>query len=97
MTDSPAALGGAVGSTPLAASRSSSPHDATPFTDARLLSFNQATAERASLREVVESCARHEVPYVSLWRHKIAETGLERLPWWNVSRTDGRRASGAHR
>jgi sugar phosphate isomerase/epimerase len=45
--------------------------------DARLLSFNQATAERASLREVVESCARHEVPYVSLWRHKIAETGLD--------------------
>ncbi|MDQ2665527.1 MAG: sugar phosphate isomerase/epimerase [Gemmatimonadota bacterium] len=41
------------------------------------MSFNQATAERASLREVVESCARHEVPYVSLWRHKIAECGLE--------------------
>ena len=36
------------------------------------LSFNQATAERASLPEVVEACARHEIPYVSLWRHRIA-------------------------
>ncbi|AHG93126.1 Xylose isomerase domain-containing protein TIM barrel (plasmid) [Gemmatirosa kalamazoonensis] len=41
------------------------------------LSFNQATAERASLPEVVEACARHGIPYVSLWRHKIAETGLD--------------------
>jgi sugar phosphate isomerase/epimerase len=65
-------LGGAVLSP-----SSASVGDATPFMDARLLSFNQATAERASLREVVESCARHEVPYVSLWRHKIAETGLD--------------------
>ncbi len=56
---------------------SASASDAAAFTDARLMSFNQATAERASLREVVESCARHEVPYVSLWRHKIAECGLE--------------------
>src|SRR6476469_8226755 len=41
------------------------------------LSFNQATSERSSLPEVVEACARHEIPYVSLWRHKIAETGLD--------------------
>ena len=49
--------------------------DAAPLPDARWLSFNQATAERASLREVVESCARHEVPFISVWRHKLAETG----------------------
>jgi sugar phosphate isomerase/epimerase len=41
------------------------------------LSFNQATAERSTLPAVVEACARHEIPYVSLWRHKIAETGLD--------------------
>ena len=40
------------------------------------LSFNQATAERASLTEVIESCARHGVPFISIWRHKLAETGL---------------------
>jgi sugar phosphate isomerase/epimerase len=41
------------------------------------LSFNQATAERQSLPDVVEACARHGIGYVSLWRHKIAETGLD--------------------
>jgi sugar phosphate isomerase/epimerase len=51
--------------------------DAAPLTDARLLSFNQATAERASLTDVIESCARHGVPAISVWRHKLAETGVE--------------------
>jgi sugar phosphate isomerase/epimerase len=41
------------------------------------LSFNQITAERASLKEVVDACARHGVPYVAVWRHKLAEVGLE--------------------
>ena len=50
---------------------------ATPFTDISRLSFNQATAERASLADVVEACARHEVPYISIWRHKLKETGLD--------------------
>lgn len=44
--------------------------------DARRLSFNQATAERASLREVVESCARNGISKVGVWRHKLAETGV---------------------
>ena len=44
--------------------------------DASRLSFNQATAERASLREVVEACARHAIPYVGVWRHKLAELGV---------------------
>lgn len=57
-------------------SPSESPDDAAPFTDARLLSFNQATAERASLREVVDACARHGVPSISVWRHKLAESGV---------------------
>ena len=54
---------------------SSSADDAAPMPDARRLSFNQATAERASLHDVIESCARHGVPYISVWRHKLAELG----------------------
>jgi sugar phosphate isomerase/epimerase len=56
---------------------SGSAYDAPALENANLLSFNQATAERASLREVVESCARHEVPCISVWRHKLAETGVD--------------------
>src|SRR3989442_3515602 len=41
------------------------------------LSFNQVTAERASLKEVVEACARHGVPYVAVWRHKLADIGVQ--------------------
>ena len=41
------------------------------------LSFNQITAERATLKEVVEACARHGVPYVAVWRHKLAPLGLK--------------------
>ncbi len=50
--------------------------DIAPLTDVQRLSFNQATAEKASLREVIEGCARHEVPSVSIWRHKLAELGV---------------------
>jgi sugar phosphate isomerase/epimerase len=50
--------------------------DVTPFTNADRLSFNQATAERASLAEVVDACAREGVRSVSIWRHKLAETGV---------------------
>jgi len=42
------------------------------------LSFNQITADRASLAEAVEACARHGVPYIAVWRHKLAEAGLDR-------------------
>jgi len=41
------------------------------------LSFNQITAERATLKEVVDACARHGVPYVAVWRHKLARVGLK--------------------
>ena len=51
---------------------------AMPFTDVVRLSFNQATAERASLPDVIEACARHAVPRISIWRHKLAETGVAR-------------------
>lgn len=51
--------------------------DAAPFTDARRLSFNQATAEHASLPEVIESCARWGVKSIGVWRHKLHETGVD--------------------
>src|SRR5207237_3438509 len=41
------------------------------------LSFNQITAERASLKDIVDACARHGVPYVAVWRHKLAEVGVK--------------------
>ena len=55
-----------------------SPDDAAPLRDATRLSFNQATAERASLPDVIEACARGGVPGISIWRHKLAETGVVR-------------------
>jgi len=69
-------LGGTLGHTSLAPS--SSADDAAPLRDATLLSFNQATAERASLPDVIDACARHGVPGISIWRHKLAETGVAR-------------------
>ena len=45
--------------------------------DLARLSFNQITAERASLKQVVDACARHGVPYVAVWRHKLAELGVK--------------------
>jgi sugar phosphate isomerase/epimerase len=51
--------------------------DATAPLNVGRLSFNQATAERASLAEVVDACAREGVPYISIWRHKLAETGVD--------------------
>ncbi|GAC1516640.1 MAG: sugar phosphate isomerase/epimerase [Gemmatimonadaceae bacterium] len=47
-----------------------------PLPDVTRLSFNQITAERASAREVIESCARHGVSWVAIWRHKLSELGL---------------------
>jgi sugar phosphate isomerase/epimerase len=41
------------------------------------LSFNQITSERASLADVVDACARHGVTHISVWRHRIADVGLE--------------------
>jgi len=45
--------------------------------DIQRLSFNQATSERSSVPEVIESCARHSVPSIGIWRHKLAETGVK--------------------
>jgi len=57
-------LGGALGRVTLRSSASAA--DAAPLKDA------------ARLSDVIESCARHGVPGISIWRHKLAETGVER-------------------
>lgn len=45
--------------------------------DRARLSLNQMTTANWSVAEAVEGCARHGVPGIGLWRHKIAETGLQ--------------------
>jgi sugar phosphate isomerase/epimerase len=34
------------------------------------------TTDQWTVREAIEGCVRHGVPTIALWRHKIAETGL---------------------
>lgn len=50
------------------------PHE--PGADLARLSLNQMTTQRWSVREAVAGCARAGIPYIGLWRHKVAETGL---------------------
>jgi len=45
--------------------------------DLSRLSLNQATTQNWSIQQVVDGCLRHGIPSVALWRHKIAETGLD--------------------
>jgi sugar phosphate isomerase/epimerase len=45
--------------------------------DIARLSLNQATTQNWSVQEAVEGCVRHGIPSIALWRHKIAETGLQ--------------------
>lgn len=44
--------------------------------DKSKLSLNQITTSNWSVAEAVEGCARHGVPSIALWRHKIQEAGL---------------------
>ena len=46
--------------------------------DPSRLSLNQKTTNNWGVREAVEGCARAGIPYVGLWRAKVAETGLAR-------------------
>jgi sugar phosphate isomerase/epimerase len=41
-----------------------------------LLSLNQYTTRRWSVREAAEGCARAGLRYIGLWRDKVAKTGL---------------------
>lgn len=40
------------------------------------LSLNQITTDQWSLKEAVAGCVKAEIPWISLWRHKIEEIGL---------------------
>lgn len=45
--------------------------------DLSRLSLNQATTRQWSVREAAEGCARAGIPWIGLWRDKVAETGLK--------------------
>jgi len=45
--------------------------------DKARLSLNQMTTANWSIAQAVEGCARHGIPSIALWRHKIEETGLD--------------------
>ncbi len=45
--------------------------------DLSRLSLNQATVQNWSVAEACEGCARHGIPGIALWRHKILEAGLQ--------------------
>ncbi|WP_066192193.1 MULTISPECIES: sugar phosphate isomerase/epimerase family protein [Gracilibacillus] len=41
------------------------------------LSLNQITTDQWNLEQAVDGCLRHEIPWISVWRHKIEEIGLK--------------------
>ncbi len=45
------------------------------LTDLSRLSLNQASTQRWSLREAAEGCARAGIPWIGVWRDKLAELG----------------------
>ena len=47
-----------------------------PFTDLARLSLNQMTTQPWGVREAVEGCVRAGIPFIGLWREKVAQTGL---------------------
>ena len=46
------------------------------MTDLERFSFNQITANSATLRECAEACTRHGVRWIAPWRHRLEEAGL---------------------
>lgn len=48
------------------------------MTDFSRLSLNQKTVKRWTLRETLEGCARHGIPFVGLWRDRVSEAGLRK-------------------
>lgn len=66
-----------------------------PLQDFARLSLNQITTDRWSLKEAAEGCARADVPWIALWRHKIAEVGLAEAK--RIVRDNGLRVSSVCR
>lgn len=54
------------------------------------LSFNQMTAGKASLREVIDACMRHDIGWIAPWRHAIADQPAE---WGKILRDSGLKVS----
>src|SRR5205823_10664446 len=63
-----------------------------PFTDIARLSLNQITTQRWSVREAVDGCVSAGIPFIGLWREKVAETGLRESA--RIVRDAGLRGSG---
>ncbi len=40
------------------------------------LSLNQITVNRLTLRECVEACVRHKIPWIAPWRNRVEEIGV---------------------
>jgi sugar phosphate isomerase/epimerase len=49
-----------------------------PLRDFSRLSLNTKTVESWSIEQAVNGCAAHGIPYIALWRDRVAETGLAR-------------------
>jgi len=45
--------------------------------DISRLSLNQKTVDQWDMRQAVDGCARHGIPWIALWRDKIEAIGLE--------------------
>jgi sugar phosphate isomerase/epimerase len=48
-----------------------------PLTDLSRLSLNQITTNKWSVPEAIEGCRKAGIPYIALWRDKVAATGLK--------------------
>jgi sugar phosphate isomerase/epimerase len=63
-----------------------------PMTDLRRLSLNQATTKRWTLAEAAEGCARAGIPWIGVWRDRLAEVGARQAA--RIVRDAGLRVSG---
>jgi sugar phosphate isomerase/epimerase len=63
-----------------------------PFTDLKRLSLNQATTNRWSLQEAADGCARAGIPWIDVWRDKLAAVGTSQAA--RIVRDAGLRVSG---
>lgn len=63
-----------------------------PMTDLSRLSLNQATTRRWTLAEAADGCARAGIPWIGVWRDRLAEVGAEQAA--RIVRDAGLRVSG---
>jgi sugar phosphate isomerase/epimerase len=50
---------------------------ASPNGDLSRLSLNQKTVDQWDMRQAIDGCVRHGIPWVALWRDKIEDIGLD--------------------